>query len=122
MKIYPDRSHVIGGLIVLGLLGSLTLNAACGAGGSAPEFTETGRSGVTRMVVVRPDQLSDDAELWRVADHLQSEEDVDELQVIFWTDEALAGRGVPMTYEQVDAEKAQINIDRAIGRRDLQRY
>ncbi len=123
MNTLRNRTRLMAGLVVLGLVGSATLNVACGAGEpSAPEFTETGRAGMTRMVVIRPDQLIDDTELWRIADHLQDEAGVNELQVIFWTDEALAGRGVPMTYEQVDAEKAQINIDIAIGRRDLQRY
>ena len=119
MTTYDTRTRAIARLVALGLIGTVALSAACGA---VPEYVETGRSETTRMVVVHPDQLSNDEELWRIADHLQSEAETDILQVIFWTDQARAGRGVPMTYDQVDAEKAQINIDRNTGLRDLQRY
>ena len=76
------------------------------------------------MVVIGPDQLADDDELWRIADYLHGQLEVadDPLQVIFWTDESLAGRGVPLDFEQVDAEAAQINLDPRSGFRDLQRY
>ena len=119
MRTHRTRARMFTALVALGLGGTAALTVACG---TAPEYVETGRSETTRMVVVHPDQLSDDAELWRIADHLQSEAAADILQVIFWTDHARAGRGVPMTYDQVDAEKAQININLNTGLRDLQRY
>ena len=76
------------------------------------------------MVVISPNQLADDDELWRIADYLHGQLEVadDPLQVIIWTDESLAGRGVPLDFEQVDAEVAKINIDPSSEFRGLQRY
>lgn len=123
MNTFRNRTSVIAGLVVLGLTGTAALNVACGAGDPpAPEYVETGRAELIRMVVVRPDQIDNDEELWRIADHLQVEAETDILRVIFWTDQARAGRGVPLDYDQVDAEKAQININRTSGLRDLQRF
>ena len=113
---------VVTGIARLGLLATALLGVACGAG--SPDYTETGRAEGVRMVVIGPDQLADDDELWRIADYLHGQLEVadDPLQVIFWTDESRAGRGVPLNFEQVDAEAAQINLDPRSGFRDLQRY
>ena len=103
--------------VVASLLTALLAACSGDQGPAAPPYTETGRQGIVRVVVVTPDVARDADQLWRIAEHLRGRDQA--IQVMFWTDKAQAPSQPPPTTAQLRTQVAQINVNGFSGQREL---
>ena len=106
--------------VVVAFLLLTALLAACSPGdqrAAAPAYLETGRQGIVRLIVVTADVARDADQLWPIAERLRGRDQA--IQVMFWTDKALAPSQLPLTGAQLRTQVAQINVNGFSGLREL---
>ncbi len=90
-----------------------------------PAFAQVGHQGMTYLVVVSPQQASDDRQVLAIADYLSNEEKRvggrGEVHVWVWADKQKAASRIPMTDAQADALIAQAHVNPSKGVRRVER-
>jgi TM2 domain-containing membrane protein YozV len=87
----------------------------------SPPYTEVGRQGIARFIVMTDAELAKDESLWKVADALQKTSSSGIVQVMFWSNRATTPRSLPMSDVEMATQVAQINVNPNTGFRELKR-